>query len=181
MMTDSLVGASICRGGQADPAEKTTTALPAVQQSQHPLPRWLRQERQEWRRRIQNFTPSWFSVTMGTGIVSILLHTNPYATDWLRVIAIVVFCLNILLFSAIFTASLLRYILYPQLWMLMLRHPAQSLFLGTAPMGFATLINMFVLVCVPRWGSWAVTFAWTMWWIDSAVSLATCLVLPFLM
>jgi hypothetical protein len=34
----------------------------------------------------------------------------------------------------------------------MIRHPAQSLFIGTFPMGLATIINMIVFVCVPAWG-----------------------------
>jgi hypothetical protein len=34
----------------------------------------------------------------------------------------------------------------------MIRHPTQSLFLGTFPMGLATIINMVVFVCVPAWG-----------------------------
>lgn len=38
----------------------------------------------------------------------------------------------------------------------MIRHPAQSLFLGTFPMGLATIINMIVFVCVPAWGGWVV-------------------------
>jgi hypothetical protein len=38
----------------------------------------------------------------------------------------------------------------------MIRHPAQSLFLGTFPMGLATIINMIIFVCAPSWGNWAV-------------------------
>jgi hypothetical protein len=34
-----------------------------------------------WRHIIRNFTPSWFSVNMGTGITSILLHNLPYNGD----------------------------------------------------------------------------------------------------
>lgn len=146
-----------------------------------PMPKWLRREKIEWRRRIQSFTPSWFAVTMGTGIVSILLHQMPYSTHWLRVISIIVFILNTALFTAIFATSVLRYVLYPGLWGLMMRHPTQSLFTGTAPMGFATLINMFVFVCVPLWGEGAVYTAWAMWWIDAVASMATCLFLPFYM
>lgn len=146
-----------------------------------PVPKWLRKEKIEWRRRIQNFTPSWFAVTMGTGIVAVLLHQMPYNADWLRIVSIVIFVLNAVLFTAILATSILRYTLYPGLWSLMMRHPTQSLFTGTAPMGFATLINMFVYVCVPALGEGAVTVAWAMWWIDAAVSMATCLFLPFYM
>jgi len=38
----------------------------------------------------------------------------------------------------------------------MIRHPAQSLFVGTFPMGLATIVNMVVFVCVPAWGRRAV-------------------------
>ena len=38
----------------------------------------------------------------------------------------------------------------------MIRHPAQSLFLGTFPMGLATIVNMIVFVCVPAWGPWTI-------------------------
>ena len=52
--------------------------------------------------------------------------------------------------------SILRYTIYPEIWFAMIRHPAQSLFLGTFPMGLATIINMIVFVCVPAWGTWAI-------------------------
>lgn len=48
------------------------------------------------------------------------------------------------------------------------------------PMGLATIINMIVFVCVPAWGSWAATLAWTLWWIDVVLSLGTNLFLPFI-
>lgn len=57
----------------------------------------------------------------------------------------------------------------------MLRHPVQSLFLGTVPMGFATLVNMFTAICVPAWGSKAVYVAWGMWWVDVCGSVACAL------
>jgi tellurite resistance protein TehA-like permease len=47
-------------------------------------------------------------------------------------------------------------------------------------MGLATIINMIVFVCVPAWGDGAVILAWTLWWIDAALSLASCLYLPFI-
>ena len=109
-----------------------------------------------WRRIVRNFTPSWFSVNMGTGIVSILLHNLPYNGNWLYWISIILFCLNIFLFLLFLGISILRYTLYPYIWAAMIRHPAQSLFLGTFPMGLATIINMVVFVCVPAFGGWAI-------------------------
>lgn len=98
----------------------------------------------------------WFSVTMGTGIVSILLHNLPYNGAWLYWISVPMFALNVVIFTLFLLISILRYSFYPQIWSAMIRHPTQSLFLGTFPMGLATIINMIVFVCVPAWGSWAV-------------------------
>ncbi len=93
---------------------------------------------------------------MGTGIVSILLHNLPYNDVWLYWISVVIFCLNVALFVVFFLMSLIRYTLYPEIWRAMIRHPTQSLFLGTFPMGLATIVNMVVFVCVPAWGDKAV-------------------------
>jgi tellurite resistance protein TehA-like permease len=122
---------------------------------------------------------------MGTGIVSILFHAlaelYPSQSMPLEVLSIVFFVLNAVLFAVIFAISLLRYTLYPATWTLMLQHPVQSLFLGTLPMGLATLINMFVAVCVPAWGGVTPYIAWAVWWIDVVISVACCLWLPFQM
>jgi hypothetical protein len=34
----------------------------------------------------------------------------------------------------------------------MMQHPTQSLFLAAFPMGFATIVDMVVFVCVPAFG-----------------------------
>lgn len=122
---------------------------------------------------------------MGTGIVAVLLHAladlYPRFGALLKGIGTVFFALNVLLFGVILIISVLRYTLYPATWSLMLRHPVQSLFLGTLPMGFATIVNMFVAVCVPAWGGVMPYVAWGMWWVDVVVSVACCLWLPFQM
>ncbi|KIW67387.1 hypothetical protein PV04_06646 [Phialophora macrospora] len=132
-----------------------------------------------WRRVVLNFTPSWFAATMGTGIASILLHNLPYNGDWLYWLSVIVFCLNVGLFCVFLFISVLRYTMFPGLFMAMIRHPVQSLFCGTFPMGLATIVNMVVFVCVAHWGPWAVTLAWTLWWIDVAVAVISCMWLPF--
>ncbi|KAI9931892.1 hypothetical protein MW887_009393 [Aspergillus wentii] len=82
-----------------------------------------------WRRVIHNFTPSWFSVTMGTGIVSTILYTLPYNGRWLYWISVVIFAVNVFLFTAGCILSLLRYTMYPKTFKNMLTHPVQSMFI----------------------------------------------------
>lgn len=134
-----------------------------------------------WRRVVRNFSPSWFSVTMGTGIVSILLITIPFKSRWLYWISVIFFVLNTLLFSAAFLTSVLRYTLYPEIWSVMIADETNSLFLGTIPMGFATLVECWIFLCVPYWEAWSITFAWTCWMIDCVVAAAVTVSLTVLL
>lgn len=130
---------------------------------------------------LLNLGYRWFSVTMGTGIVSILLNTLPYNGEWLYWISVVTFAFNVLLFAIGCVITALRYSLYPEIFTVMITHPVQSMFLGAFPMGFATIVNMFCFVCVPAWGEWAKNFAWGMWIFDAVLSVITALSLPFLL
>src|SRR2546423_1592727 len=123
----------------------------------------------------------WFIITMSTGILSILLHQLPYNGDWLQIISVIFFVLNICLFVVFSIITCLRYTLYPEIFPTILRHPQQSLFLATFPVGLATIINMIVLVCVPVWGHGMGTFAWVLWWIDGLLALTACFHLSYMM
>ena len=118
----------------------------------------------------------WFIVTMSTGVISILLHRLPYNGHWLEIISSIFFVLNLVLFLLFLSISCLRYILYPRIFAAVLRHPHQSLFLATCPVGLATLINMTILVCVPSWGHGMAIFAWVL-----VLALTTCFHLTFVM
>ncbi|KAF1957977.1 putative C4-dicarboxylate transporter/malic acid transport protein [Byssothecium circinans] len=152
----------------------------------HPaIPKWLIRERKGWRWAVQNFTPAWFASNMGTGIVATLLYTfsnmyPPNRTVFFS-LSMAFFIINVVLFCLYFAISVLRYSLYPATWKLTFHHPLESLFIGTVPMGFAGIINMFTLACVSRWGGASVQVAWGLWFIDSILSLACCFGIPFLM
>ena len=134
-----------------------------------------------WRRIVRNFSPSWFSSVMGTGVVGIILHSIPWKADWLYYLSIVFFALTACLFCAAFTISLLRYTIWPEIWSVMLQDATNSLFLGTAPMAFATLVEMWIFVCVPAWGSWAAYVGWALWMIDSVAAIAVTVSLGVLL
>ena len=77
--------------------------------------------------------------------------------------------------------SLARYTLFPFVIKRLIRHSAQSMFLGTIPMGLATIINATVLIAVPQYGEWAKVVAQALWWIDVVLSVMTSFGVPFLM
>ncbi|KAH6865603.1 sulfite transporter Ssu2 [Alternaria rosae] len=134
-----------------------------------------------WRRIVRNFSPSWFSVTMGTGVVSLLLVAIPFKAAWLYWLAVIFFGLNTILFACAFSVSVFRYVVYPEIWTVMIADSVNSLFLGTIPMGFATLISAWCSICIPYWGPWAVTFAWVCWMIDSVVAVSVTISLTILL
>lgn len=134
-----------------------------------------------WRRIVRNLSPSWFSVTMGTGVVSLILYSIPWKADWLYYLSLIFFILNVCLFLAAFTISTLRYSIWPEIWVVMIEDATNSLFLGTVPMGFATIVEMWILVCIPAWESWAVHVGWAMWILDSIVAIAVTVSLPVLL
>lgn len=70
----------------------------------------------------------------------------------------------------------------------MIRHNQQSLQLGTFSMGLSTLVNMLAYSVAPAFspssigvgGGW-VTFTWVLWWINSVVSVAIAVGVPYQM
>ncbi|KAI0066104.1 hypothetical protein BV25DRAFT_1879139 [Artomyces pyxidatus] len=128
---------------------------------------------------IRHFTPAWFAVNMGVGIISTLFANFPYGstTAPMKALSAVVFFLNLLLFVAFCAASTARYVLFPDLWRLMINHPVQSLYLGCFPMGAATLINVSVTLFYSEYGFGGSAFLYTLWgfwWLDVAVSALCC-------
>lgn len=118
---------------------------------------------------------------MGTGIVSLLLAAIPFQAPWVYWLAVLFFGLNTLLFSCAFAISVFRYAVYPEIWSVMIADSVNSLFLGTIPMGFATLVSAWCSLCIPYWGHWAVTFAWVCWMIDAVVAVAVTISLTVLL
>ena len=48
---------------------------------------------------IRHFTPNWFTATMGTGVVSMILIQLPFAKSFLFMLATLLWQFNIVLFS----------------------------------------------------------------------------------
>lgn len=118
---------------------------------------------------------------MGTGIVSVLMNSIPFHAPVLYYLSIAFFVLNVVIFMLALITSVLRYTLYPEIWKVMIQDPTNSLFLATVPMGFATLIEMWVFVCVPQWGHWTVIVAWVLWMIDVVAAASVTLSLSFIL
>ena len=60
-------------------------------------------------------------------------------------------------------------------------HNTVSMFIGTIPMGLATIINGCLAFGIARFGNGIVPVAHILWWIDVAMSLACGVLIPYLM
>ncbi len=131
--------------------------------------------------RLRNFTPNWFAVTMGTGGLALALNQFPLEIPGLHALARALWLANIALFTLFSAVYAARWLLYFDEARRIFRHPVMSMFLGTIPMGLATIINGFLAFGIPLWGQAAISIATTLWWIDVAMAVACGTLIPFLM
>ncbi|KAI0081905.1 hypothetical protein K474DRAFT_1681654 [Panus rudis PR-1116 ss-1] len=135
---------------------------------------------------IRHFAPAWFAAIMGTGAISILFFNFPYATGSipLKTFTYIFFILNLILFSLFSLITIARYVLFPDIWTIMIRHPVQSLYLGCYPMGATTLINIGLAQVYETdkiGGKGLLYVLWACWWICVALSFMCAIVLVHIM
>ncbi|ROM85912.1 C4-dicarboxylate ABC transporter [Pseudomonas brassicacearum] len=130
---------------------------------------------------IRQFTPNWFAVTMGTGVLALALAQWPGSVPALRVVGEGLWVFNTLLFILFAGLYAARWLLFFDEARRIFGHSTVSMFFGTIPMGLATLINGLLVFGLPRWGDAVVPLAQALWWVDVAMSLACGVLIPFLM
>ena len=96
---------------------------------------------------IRQFTPNWFTVSMGTGVVALIVSEFPMLKALTWQLGTGLWYFNILLFVLFSVLYRLRWAFYPQEAKQIFQHPSMSLFLGTIPMALATILNGFLTNC----------------------------------
>ncbi|MBT0727486.1 TDT family transporter [Rosenbergiella australiborealis] len=130
---------------------------------------------------VRFFTPNWFAVTMGTGVLALVLAQAVAASSPLFVLARTLWLINgslFVLFSLLYGA---RWLFYPQEACKIFQHPQMSMFLGTIPMGLATVINGFINFGVPMMGDEAIVIAHSLWMLDAILAILCGAGLPLFM
>ncbi|MGO9483581.1 MAG: TDT family transporter [Rhodomicrobium sp.] len=137
-------------------------------------------------RTICQFTPNWFTVTMGTGVLALVLNQLPVPLPELHQnlheAGRVLWFANIGLFSLFSLLYAARWLFFFSGAQRVFQHSVASMFFGAIPMGLATIVNGSLAFGIPLWGEAAVVaIAHPLWWVDVALSLASGLLVPFLM
>ncbi|MEH3021278.1 MAG: TDT family transporter [Pseudomonas oryzihabitans] len=130
---------------------------------------------------IRQFTPNWFAVTMGTGVLALALAAFPWQISGLLALAEGLWLLAVLLFCLFSGLYAARWLLFFDEAREIFAHATVSMSIGTIPMGLATLINGLLLFGLPRWGAAVLPLALGLWWLDVAMALACGVLIPYLM
>ena len=130
---------------------------------------------------IRQFTPNWFTVSMGTGVVALIVSEFPMLKALTWQLGTGLWYFNILLFVLFSALYGLRWAFYPHEAKQIFQHPSMSLFLGTIPMALATILNGFLKYGQPIYGDTAVQIAQTLWYADVVLALLVAWAVPFAM
>lgn len=130
---------------------------------------------------LRSFTPNWFAVTMGTGILALLLPKLPLIGPRVHALGEGLWLANAALFAVFTVLFLARALLHGAETRATLTHPLQSMFLGAIPMGLATVVNGLIVYGGPKWGGAALSLAHTLWLADATLSVLCGVLVPYLM
>jgi C4-dicarboxylate transporter/malic acid transport protein len=130
---------------------------------------------------VRQFTPNWFTATMGTGILALALNYFSDQIPSLHLVGQVLWFFNIGLFLMCSGLYAARWIFFFDGACRIFGHSVVSMFFGAIPMGLATIINGFFVFGLPLWGPVAVEIAHVLWWIDVVMSVACGIIIPYLM
>ncbi|KAJ1854837.1 Plasma membrane sulfite pump involved in sulfite metabolism [Coemansia sp. RSA 1822] len=141
---------------------------------QHPM-----RELDTWQDVIRGFSPAWFTVSMGTGMASMLFYNFPYEWSPLKYIAMAISLLDLLMFVVTLVLFTWRLVQYRDFFNILL-HPQMSMLLGTVPMSFSTVITSVVTILAPYNVTWMPMLALVLWYISISFAVLSCLTIPFL-
>jgi len=133
------------------------------------------------REMIRQFTPNWFTATMGTGILALALNQFPFPVTGLKSVAQALWFANIAIFVLCTLLYVARWVFFFDGAKRIFQHSVMCMFFGAIPMGLATIINGLLAFGPAHLGDTAVQIASSLWWLDAAMALACAWLIPYLM
>ncbi|USU18522.1 TDT family transporter [Paraburkholderia fungorum] len=130
---------------------------------------------------VRQFTPNWFALTMGTGIVFLILLALPFQLPGQHQVAETLWMIDSLFFATFSVLFIARLIRFPETVQPMLDHPIQSMFLGAIPMGLIPIVNGLSVFGVELLGPGALSAAHALWWVDAGLAVLIACLVPYRM
>ncbi|TXN22872.1 TDT family transporter [Methylobacterium sp. WL9] len=130
---------------------------------------------------IRQFTPNWFTVVMGTGVVALALDRLPATHALLAPVPLGLWLGSVVLFAAFCLLYGARWIFFFDGARRIFGHSTVSMFFGAIPMALATLLNGLLIFGPPYLGAETIRIALPLWWFDVALALICAVAIPYLM
>lgn len=123
-----------------------------------------------FRMRIHHFTWAWFTLTMSTGGIALLIANTPHRFKGLTVLGDIVFILDLCLFLLLCAGISARFILYPKALAASLQDSTESLFFPTFWISLLSILANIQDYGVPHCGQWLITTLRVLFWIYTALT-----------
>lgn len=123
------------------------------------------------KQRLHHFTWAWFTLSMSTGGLSLLIFAQPHQFPGLRQIGLFVYIVNIIIFTCLCAAMVTRFLLHKGDFARSLSHEREGFFFPTFFLSIATLITSTQRYAIPENDTaltWAVNAAF---WLYVIVTL----------
>ena len=130
---------------------------------------------------VLHFSPSWFGLAMGTGILAFDMGFTPLRFPGQQDLGWALWWVTVVMFVAASVMFVARWVLYPKDARDIFEHPVHSMFLGCIPIALGTIVDGTVLFIEPRLGYAGVIIAIVLWWIDFVMAVAVVLSIPLCM
>ncbi|GIJ90729.1 hypothetical protein Asppvi_009691 [Aspergillus pseudoviridinutans] len=135
----------------------------------------MKRPRLSLRERLRHFTWAWYTLTMSTGGLALLIASQPYTFKGMKGIGLAVYVINLLLFALVCSLMALRFILHGG-FLDSLRHPREGLFFPTFWLSVATIITgLHRYFGSEDLGSYLVALE-VLFWIYCSCTLATAVI-----
>ncbi len=127
---------------------------------------------------VNRFAFDLFAMTMGTGVLALLM---PRLSPALLGAGRIVWLANIFLFVALCAAGIARLIQDPKAFFALFKDPKRSMFFGTLPMGLATIGNGTLIYGSSFFGHHFAGVSLGIFIADAVIALASGFLIPHLM
>ncbi|KAK7987422.1 hypothetical protein PG989_007737 [Apiospora arundinis] len=101
------------------------------------------------KQRMHHFTWAWFTTSMSTGGLSLLIFAQPHQFPGLRQIGLFVYILNVIIFTLLCTGMMTRFLLHRGDFAKSLTHEREGFFVPTFFLSIATLITSTQRYAIP--------------------------------
>lgn len=130
---------------------------------------------------IRQFTPNWFTVVMGTGVVALALDRLPATHTVLAPVSYGLWLAAGAIFAACCVLYAARWIFFFEGASRIFGHSTVSMFFGAIPMALATLLNGLMIFGPTHLDLAPAGIVLPLWWLDVAFAVICAVAIPYLM